>query len=208
MSGSFRHTSAFATPRMRRLNQAAVARSLRNDDGFRTDQEQVWDEVSQMAEESGVNSPTRAMRDIYSARTPELDTLVRKIPVLPRQCGLMALHNEEVLGFDIVSRPEVYEVLHARLLRSYLMSIPLSAGPSLKGGAAVFLKSAMNAHETRYTSPGHGEDHRYRGDRLVGSALTFTNETIHAAFFYAPAGENYPHTGSLRPAAHRRRYRM
>ncbi|MFW6103406.1 MAG: ARPP-1 family domain-containing protein [Chloroflexota bacterium] len=208
MGRSFHHSPAFATPRMRRLNQVAVARSLRNEGGFRADQEQVWAEVSQMAEDSGVNSPTRAMRDIYSARMPELDTLVGNIPVQPRQCGLLALRGEGVLGFDIVSRSDVYQRLHPRLLRSYLMSTSLSAGPAFEGGAEEFLKSAMHAHETRYTSPGHGEDHRYHSDRLVGSALTFTSETIHAAFFGVPPGEALPHTGSLRTATQRRRYRM
>ncbi len=97
-SRSFRHSPAFATPRMRRLNQAAVARSLQNEGGFRADQEEIWDEVSELAQESGVSSPTHAMRDIYSARMPELDALVRNISAQPRQCGLMALHNEGMLG--------------------------------------------------------------------------------------------------------------
>jgi hypothetical protein len=208
MSHSFQDSIAFAPPRMRSLNKEAVTRSVRSARGFRSDQSEVWDEVSRMSREAGVKSDTSAMRDVFSAHMSELDDLVRRIPALPGQRGLLVLNEGETIGFDMVSRPEVYEVLHPRLLRSYYMGARACARARESREPRQFIEAAMGTSGTRHASPGYGEDLRYQADGIVGSALTYDNEVIHVAFFRVSPYDQHLDGGALRTSSERRRYRM
>lgn len=208
VSDTFHDSPAFAPPRMRRLNKESVTQSLRNERGFRANQSEVWEEVAQMTDDGGVKSDTSAMRDVFRARLPELDEVVRRVPALPRQQGLVVLYQGETIGFDLVSRPEVYAVLHPRLLRSYYMGARASAQRQGSGEPRTFIESAMRTPGTRHASPGHGDDHRFKADGIVGSALTYNDEVVHAAFFRVPPDGGRTHAGSLRASAQRRLYRM
>jgi hypothetical protein len=193
VSSEFTPSSSFAPPSIRENAKRAVNRALAEDRGFRANQGEVWHGVAKLARERGVDSPTSAMNDVVKSRLPELDGVLASIPPRAGQCGLLAIADGRVLGFDIVSRPEAYAHLHERLLRSYLMeTLPRSVHTPASDPAAAareFLKAAAMAEEKRFESVALGQDYRYNGKDIVGSALVHEGEVVHMAFFGIPPDE-------------------
>jgi hypothetical protein len=187
ISMEFASSCAFAPPRIRENTKRSVNQALAENRGFKTNQGQVWDHVSRIAAAAGVHSPTNALSDVVKSRLPQLNSIVADMPVAPRQCGLLAILDTNVLGFDVVSRPEVYARLHDRLLRSYLMetdsSPRVAPAPDARKAASVFIQSAVDAQECHFPSPGMGEDYRYSNKGIVGSALVAEGQVAHLAFF-------------------------
>ena len=210
-SREFTSSNSFAPPRIREEAKRAVNRSLNEQRGFRADQGAVWNEVAALAHDAGVHSPTSAMSDVVKSRLPDLDNAVEQLPVQESQCGLLAMASGNVLGFDAVSRPEVYARLHRRLLRSYMLegaTIPLATGiTDALERADAFMRAATEAGEQRFKSPGMGDDLRYGGNGMVGSALVAEGVTIHMAFFRVPGDAVSDRTAGIRSYRTRMRFR-
>jgi hypothetical protein len=69
----------------------------------------------------------------------------------------------------------------------------------------VFLGITGKCKEETYPSTGHGMDHRFEGDRVVGSALVYQDTVIHMAFFTTTEAEKTGHMSGLKA---RRRHRV
>lgn len=211
VSYEFTPSSSFAPPRIRENAKRAVNRALAEDRGFRANQGEVWHGVARLARETGVDSPTSAMNDVVKSRLLELDRALASIPRRAGQCGLLAVADGRVLGFDIVSRPEAYAHLHERLLRSYLMDTPPSSThfqtSDPAAAAREFLAAAATAEEQRFESVGLGQDYRYNGKDIVGSALVHEGQVVHMAFFGVPHDETTGWEPGMRSAGTRAGFR-
>ena len=188
VSPEFEASDSFAPPRIRENAKRAVNQALADNRGFRANQGEIWHGVAKLARERGVESPTGAMNDVVKSRLPELDMALAALPARAGQCGMLAIADGRVLGFDIVSRPEAYAHLHQRLLRSYLMdTLPSSSqshtiDPDVAAGE--FLRAASETEEHRFESVGLGQDYRYSSNGIVGSALVHEGQVVHMAFFH------------------------
>ncbi len=185
-------SDSFATPRIRENAKRSVNRSLAEHRGFRTNQAEVWDRVSRFASSSGVHSPTSALNDVVKSRMSQFGGTAASIPAQPAQCGLLVIANGRVLGFDVVSRPEVYAALHERLLRGYLVDDAPAPPADTREPATLatqYLQRTLTARERRFPSVGMGEDYRYDGEALVGSALVAQGQVAHMAFFSSTGDE-------------------
>ena len=214
MSSQFAESFSVAPPRIRRSNQSAMADSLRHTGVLCSNQSEVWSRVREISDEAGVHSSTAAMRDIFEERLPILDEIVGRSTASVDQVGLVATVNGSVLGMDVISRPEVYRLLHPKLARSYVLDAYLkrrteSASHDASQIATGFIEAAMETLESRHQSVGLGYDHRYTGETMVGSALTHDNHLIHCAFFNVPPGEPSARASDgIAGHTHRRRFRM
>ena len=136
-------------------------------------------------------SATSAMRDVFESRRDSLDEALVAFPPVEGQRGFVALLGGKAAGFDLVSRPEAYARLHGKLVRSYVMDGLLERkrrgkepdAAELPEAARVFLDEAAGCEEKLFKSVGYGEDCRFKGDRIAGSALVEKGTVIHAAFF-------------------------
>jgi len=214
VSPRFEESLSVAPPRMRRSNQAAVTDSVRMSGRFAGDQAEVWSRVHEISEEAAVHSSTSAMRDVFKERLPALDEVTGKFPVGARQIGLLAVIDDEVMGLDVVTRPEVYELLHVKLVRSYVLDASLRRDAPVHERdvaklARGFLDSAQKTSESRHESVGLGYDYRYTGPDVVGSALAYKADMIHCAFFRIPPEERQTHVhDNISSHTRRRGYRM
>lgn len=193
VSKKFAASGVVMSPRMRGSKSEAVAASLEQTQRFRADQGQVWTEIEEMSASAQVRSSTQAMRDVFESKTGELEEYLGAFPCLPDQKGLLAIIGGKVVGFDFVSRESSYRNVHAKLARSYALDALLERreddGEPPSSRAKAFLEEASQTTENKYKSVGHGWDHRFQGDNLVGSALTCRNVVIHMAFFSSTASE-------------------
>ena len=132
------------------------------------------------------SSSTGAMKDAYEARREDLSSYLEAFPCQEGQCGMAVLIKGRVAGVELVSRPDAYRHLHAKLLQSYAMDIPQAlAGQSGPDVAKVqkILERMKEAEERRFPSVGLGEDCRYTARGLLGSALRVEEWLVHLAFF-------------------------
>ena len=148
-----------------------MSASLDRTQQYRSDQSAVWRDIDHLAEAAAVESPTRAMADIYAAKEKELDDCLDTFSHVPNQKGLLVLVNGKVMGFDLISRAAAYEVLHPKLVKSYVMD--------------ALLQKRMAAAQQSLTMPSHlskRRDHvRKRSSNQQGSDGTFGLRAEHSS---------------------------
>jgi hypothetical protein len=191
--------------KLRSVKNASVYENLKAEHSFRSDQGAVWDEIAIQAAANKVNTPTGAMRDVLEAKQEDLDTFLDDFPVVADQNGLLVMVNGEVVGMDMVSRVPAFGALYPKLIRSYVMDAltvkpaQVTEAPGEKADA--FLKQVLQCTEQRYDSVGYGQDYRYEGKKIVGSALVHNDAVIHMAFFTTAGSEK---AGRMAPSSRRR----
>jgi hypothetical protein len=93
------------------------------------------------------------------------------------------------VGFDLISRAAAYEVLHPKLVKSYVMDALLQETNGRRkatpGNALSFVKETQSCSEQKFKSAGLGWDYRFDGDAIVGSSLVHNDTAVHTAFFRA-----------------------
>ena len=210
VSPRFEESLSVAPPRVRRSNQAAVTDSVRTSGRFAGNQPEVWSRVHEISQEASVHSATSAMRDVFRERLPQLDAVTAKFPATANQIGLAVIVDDTMMGLDIITQPEVYGLLHVKLVRSYVLDASLGRASAVSERdltelARRFLNSAKTASESRHESVGMGYDYRYTGAEIVGSALAYRSDLIHCTFFRVPPEERRTHVDEVSMSSHTRR---
>lgn len=163
--------------------------SMRTGARAHADQWGVWDAVDVLHAKHETASRTRAMRDAYTARADGLERILAAFDCAEGQVGILVLHGSRVVGLDYVSRAPQYAEVHPRLLRSYALEALVSGGEP--GDAAVadsFLERLGSLQGEPYKAVGLGSDVRFAGDGIVGHALVYEADVVHASFFESAAG--------------------
>lgn len=190
-SRTFDVSDAVMARKARYGKSRSVSANLAMDRGFQSDQGKVWDDVAEVLSDVGAASPTGAMREAYESKRESLDAWAAHFPRIEGQTGFLCFIAGKPAGLDALSRPEVYRDVHDKLLRSYLLDA-ISAKPSdgpEEADPAAFLDALAALPETAYPSIGMGDDLRYDGEALCGSALAVDGACVHCAFF---ANEDRP----------------
>ncbi len=194
VSAEFYDSGYVAAAPVRRRKLASVTASLEHSGEFCSNQAEVWASIDYMAFRADVRSSTRALRDVFEAKGTRLGEYVKAFALLPEQKGLLACLGAEVLGCDLVSRPEVYAGVHAKLARSYAMEAVLQAKPPTpavsEAEARGFLACLQANEERTYPSVGLGADYRYQGQDVLGSALVHEDAVVHLAAFKSETAED------------------
>jgi hypothetical protein len=185
VSPTFYDSENVANYPMRAAKNMSVSHSLQAKEGFRSNQGEVWAGVSDLQMKAKVVSPTHAMRDVYESKKGELDAYLKMFEHRPGQRGMLVFINGVAVGLDIVSRDSAYRVYHEKLLRSYCIDAVYRTrqensepGPDQ---AREFLEKIAGCQESKYKSVGKGDDYRFEGKGLTGSALEVDGEVLHLA---------------------------
>ena len=186
-SATFSDSGIIMSHRSRASKTETVTGSLRSKRGYSSDQLRVWSDIETLHREVGSTSQTRAMRDVYTAKTQDLEAYLSAFECVAHQQGSLIFINGEPVGLDVISRERSYWALHPKLIKSYAIDALLQSqggfdAPSLDRARA-FLQEAQDCEESRFTSVGLGYDYRFEGAQVVGSALVFEGHIIHLALF-------------------------
>ena len=185
-SAHFEDSNVSMSPSLRSRKNASVSCSLSESRGYRSDQGEVWNSIEELHSSHRTSSGTGAMKDAYEARREDLTSYLEAFPCQEGQCGMAVLIKGRVAGIEMVSSPEAYRQLHAKLLNSYAMDIPQSRpgqSPANISKVRKILERMMEAEEQRFPSVGRGEDCRYTARGLLGSGLLVEEWFVHMAFF-------------------------
>jgi hypothetical protein len=180
---------------VRSRKMSSVHLSLSKGRGYASDQNEVWEAIRTMQAESGVSSPTGAMSDTFDRHRKKMDEFVKAFPVMRNQAGLLAFIDGRLAGCDIISRPKAYQKVHAKLLRSYAVDAVVEkprphrqSSEEIEGDrVADFLAAVAQCQGEMFPSVGLGNDVRFKGPDLIGSALLVEGSPVHSAFFPKPA---------------------
>ena len=177
-----------ANPRVRRRKAEDARQQAIAGRPARADQSAVWQEVSSMALDHGIDSPTGASHDVFEGHRQLLDQMCGGIPLQARQLGSIAAIDGTMCVLDVVSRPDVYASLHPRLAQGYALDA-LATPTGSNGGAEVAtargfaLLATDAAIEHRRQSVGLGEEIRFASGVVSGSGLVFEDELIQLTVF-------------------------
>jgi hypothetical protein len=154
-----------------------------------SDQGKVWDDVADMHRTHETNSPTGAMNDMYTAKAPDLEEFCAAFPLLPGQCGFFVQFGNGFAGIDLVSRPDVWKDLHAKIVRSYaveLLGRRLQPVIPIEDLLDQTLDLLADEGMRSYPAIGLGSDLRIDLPGLVGSALLWEKEIVHLGLYPVP----------------------
>lgn len=209
-SANFSDSGIMMSHSVRSLKSFTVSASLERERSYRSDQCAVWDGIEQLHASHGTSSGTGAMKDSFEARRHDIFSYQEAFSCQDGQCGLAVMIKGRVAGIEMVSRPEAYRQLHAKLIGSYAMDIPLArAGKSGPDPAKVrkILERIITAGEKRFPSVSLGEDCRYTARGIVGSALSVDDWYIHMAFFRSSGPQGSGSRERMTSLSRRRAYR-
>jgi hypothetical protein len=233
-SREFHESGTVMARNIRAGKAASVSASYNSGHQARSDQGRIWDEIHNLSRAAGAPSQTGAMRDVFEQRKDDLEDYLKAFRLVPGQKGLVVIVDGRAVGFDALSLERAFGILFPKLIKSYAMeawvasrngkggsfsnasklpitvesrngeAAPLTADYAA-GLAKSFLGQARTCEEKVYASAGMGQDFRYTGPGLVGSALLVDETVVHSAFFRITEDEQ---VGNMAGMGRRRSFRV
>lgn len=172
----------------RRTKQETIAASATSGAPL-LDQHRAWQDVDRQLEMWNVASETADYHSGLSARTARQRELVREIRPVDRQIGVIALHDDRLLGLEVVGHPDTWRVLADRVLPSYALGADLARldpdfrrVPSLPHPEA-WLEAVRGSQVQERRAAGKGVDLLLRDGVVRGTCLWEGGAVRHMAVF-------------------------
>ena len=191
--GGFRGLGDVVSPSMRQRMGRQVSDSLAVGSGFRADQADVWDQVETRLRGSGTASRSSAYADYRASRATELQEVERAFHPVERQVGFVAAIGDEIVGVEVIGRPEVFAASYPTLVRSYAIdAVDQGLVKETERSAAArfiepaeFLAALANAPVRESESLGMGTDLRAATRQVEACALA-SGGLVHLTAFPTP----------------------
>ena len=193
-SPEFQSSGSSMYARGRAAKSGQVSRSMRSGHS-RSDQGEVWRDISEKAARMAVTSETQAMSDIYESRRQKLGEYLTEFETVEHQVGVMFEINGAIAGLDLFDKETTLSKVLQKLVRSYALdamefSTDQNKDPSARR-AAHFVGLIAQAGVEQFSAAGLGEDLRFGGRVLSGGALKVDGEIVHLyAFPVRSAGDS------------------
>ncbi len=171
----------------RAAKAAAVSGSLRDGGSRRSDQSELWSELSAKQSRMRAASPTGDVDAIYETHRSRLDDYVGAFSAVSGQTGALFAIDGQPAGLDMFDSDKTIAGLLPKLVRAYALDALDTRGPlwALPSRPAVerFLERLRAAHMDAYPAVGLGADVRLEARGLVGGALVHDERVVHACAF-------------------------
>ncbi|MDD2331767.1 MAG: hypothetical protein PHI68_03840 [Candidatus Cloacimonetes bacterium] len=171
---------------LRSQKAARVAENLKANKSYNADQHKIWMDIDYLQNQHRIQSKSEAMADVYHELRLSLDELASQFPLLPGQTGIYVEQAGTFAGLDLVSLPEVWQDLHKKLIRSYLINTYLDGKKPKPVSEASFInliEELQAAEFLPFKSVGWGDDLRLEHPERTGSILLWDEEVIHCAIY-------------------------
>jgi hypothetical protein len=181
----------YASARAEKMAQ--VSQSMREEDGYRSDQHAIWESIGCKAANFEMHSPTGAASDLYEDRSALLDHMVSQVRPQTDQVGAAFMVRGRLVGAELFGSAQGFSSLLPKLVRSYgLDAIDARESARVRRRRAAsdpatlvktFLAKLLSATALRKPALGLGEDLRLEERELVGAALVHEGEVVHLSAF-------------------------
>lgn len=183
---NFEESGNVMSAQVRSAKMVDVSQSLKSGGSFRSDQGKVWSEIDKLSSRLEVSSETDAMKDVIDSSRDRLHDYVTSFPLLDNQVGVAVCIEDRVVGVDCLSRPDVWEDLHEKLIVSYAIDC---LGRNLKDNSCQitkvieFIKLFAECNPEVFPSVGYGDDYRFESYELIGAGLVWQGSIVHLAIY-------------------------
>jgi hypothetical protein len=198
--------------RGRSAKAASVSQSMASGGSRRSNQGQVWDDISEKSAKFRVSSESESMSDIYKDRLESMKEFVGAFSSTDSQIGAIFGIDGAVAGIDLFDNPETFRKLMPKLIRSYALDALETSSdnsrvtPEIE--ARCFMEILANTEVQDLPAIGLGNDLRLTSQMISGGALEIDGCVIHLGAF--PLAMRYsagqsPRRSQLMRASWRRR---
>ena len=177
-------------PHIRRRSKRETSASVARLGGPRLDQNRAWRDVNCKLREWKISSGTDDYHAGLLARIADTRARLRHIKPAAAQVGVIALHQDRLLGLEAVAHPKTWDVLARRALPAYTLGAESARldpefrtlrGQSPGEWLAAIVKGASTARLAR----GRGYDIVITADGVTGSCLWHEGAARHVTAFAA-----------------------
>ena len=177
----------------RAMKMAQVSASMHSTGQRRSNQSEVWKDISEKSERFGVASETSAMSEIFEKEARKLEDYVVSFPVMESQSGAVFAIDGVVVGLELFDSTEILRKLFPKLLRSYGLDALDRAGSKASrkeksctsAEVEAFLRSVSKAKMEEFPAVGEGVDIRLSDKSITGAALKVDDRIVHLSAFAA-----------------------
>lgn len=187
-----------------------VSRSLKREGSYRSDQSDIWNEVTRKSRSLGAESPTQALYDVYQQKQSDLEQYISAFKYVEGCNGVIIAINGKIFCADIFDKSNTMEKLWKKLINSYALDAIEDIKEDRKvsiENAKSFLNEVKKGEFKAYNSVGLGEDVRITAKNIIGSALFAEDKVVHIGLFRTDE-PNEPISANMIHASHRRRVRQ
>lgn len=211
-SDSFRSEDRVHYSRGRAAKAASVSMSMASNNSRRSDQREVWRNISEKSGRMRVSSATESMSDIYEQRKTTVQEFVSSFTHTENQVGAVFGIDGAVAGIDLFDRADIFSKFLPKLVRSYALDAVETVADEGKetGKTEVdrFLRILSSIETQEFEAVGIGTDIRLQGQMVAGGALENSRHLVHlGAFPLTSSGPRRPggRGSRIQRASHRRR---
>ena len=186
-SASFGSAGSSSHSRLRKLMHGHTTMSYRQSGKPDSRQGEVWQEVDRKMAETGSHSSTMVLQQVYEDTEAELRGVTEQLRAPEGASGAVFAYGGKVVGFDLFDQPATLTKLWPKLVRAYAVDARAQAGAGAVTADEVraWLRTAPQAKEETFKSPGMGDDVRLEGATLTGAGLIVGGRPVHVEVFAA-----------------------
>ena len=181
---------------LRRATKQSVRSSLVREQGYRSDQSQVWDNISAKATRMNVDSPTMAAADVFETYKGGLSEYTSNFRPVEHQVGALFALDGKIMGLEAFGYADTFGRFFEKLVKSYALDALESYAekertPSVPPAKAHdFLAAAIKGAGRQHTAIGLGTTWTFESRLLTGSALVDEARMLHLSAFRKMGGIN------------------
>ena len=176
--------------RGRRSRQRSVSESMACRRSRRSDQSEVWNDISAKERLMGTHSRTSSMGDMYSSFDEILSLIKEGMRPTPSQVGSLFSINGRIIGFDLFGSSDTLKKHVEKLVESMAVDAienRMEATPPDRREVRGFIDEFSLLKAAKYPSIGLGEDVRAYSERLTACALVHNDKAVHVSGFILDA---------------------
>jgi hypothetical protein len=193
-AGRWRHESAsFSTAerahfsRGRAKKMANVSEAMAASGSRRSNQGEVWEEISLKASRMQADSHTAAAAAMYEKNAQRLEDFISAMPARAEQCGAAFAINGKLAGLDLFDAPATFARQVRKLVTSYALDAIdeqlVDAPAAAEADCNTLLADVLRADCRAFKAIGLGEDLRLTGSAIKGGALALDGRLVHLCAF-------------------------
>ena len=190
-SAAFSSSDYVLYARSRAAKAGFVSRSLGREGRARSNQGAVWTSIEEKMNRLGTSSATKAMEDMYIARSAKIDEFVTTLRPEPDQTGAVFALNAKVAGLELFDHPDGFAKAFPKLVRSWALDAiedsPNDVSVPPMEAASAFLEMVAEAEMQSYAAVGQGTDVRLSAAQVTGGAVVDGDRVVHLNAFLRDA---------------------
>lgn len=189
-AGRWRYRSKFfgssrshSPSKLRYFLKSSVSHALRAQQGHRSDQGKVWEEVARQQSVLGADSATSAMADTFETYKHRVAEFQAKLQYVGGASGMAVAIGKKIVTVDLFDKPSTCGKVWDRLMSGYVLDALEEQADQGRAEATDVdqLLGTTNALPWERTEPvGEGEEYRaQQGEVVHASALVLGGSPIH-----------------------------